>query len=107
MRKLSLALAVSLGVGLFAACSPSIDAAAKADVDHRVATLSPAGQNVDKPSNATPMPMAVGQWLTYKVLSDKGEPSFLTLQPSSWIFPRTAATWSTAPCLPAWMSSGG
>jgi hypothetical protein len=78
MRRLSIALV--LASSLATACSPSIDPAAKADIDHRVAALAPAGQNVGKPSNSTPMPMAVGQWLTYKVTSDKGEPSFLTLK---------------------------
>jgi hypothetical protein len=80
MRNLPIAVVVVL-LGVSAgACSPSIDAAAKADVDRRVSALTAGGQNVDKPSSSTPMPMAVGQWLTYKVVSDKGEPSFLTLK---------------------------
>jgi hypothetical protein len=81
MRKLPIALVATLTLGLFTGgCSPSIDAAAKADVDRRVAAMTGGGQNVDKPSSSTPMPMAVGQWLTYKVVSDKGEPSFLTMK---------------------------
>jgi hypothetical protein len=67
-------------VALATACGPSIDAAAKADVDRRVATLNGGNQTVEKPSASAPMPMAVGQWLTYKVISDKGEPSFLTMK---------------------------
>jgi hypothetical protein len=79
MRTLPIALVLTLGL-FTAACSPSIDPAAKADIDRRVAALSPAGPNVAKPSSSTPMPMAAGQWLTYKVTSDKGEPSLLTLK---------------------------
>ena len=63
MRSLlaSLALAATLTLG---ACAPSIDAAAKADIDRRVATLSSSGAAIPAPSSATPMPMAVGQWAT-------------------------------------------
>jgi hypothetical protein len=80
MRKLSIALVLAALGALGGACSPSIDAAAKADVDRRLAALSAGAQNLDKPSGRAPMPMAVGQWLTYKVVSAKGEPSFLTLK---------------------------
>jgi hypothetical protein len=79
MRTLSIAFAVTLGL-FAAACGPSIDAAAKSDVDRRIAALAPAGPTIDRPSSATPMPMAVGQWATYKFVSDKGEPSFLTMK---------------------------
>jgi hypothetical protein len=73
----SVALTASLALG---ACAPSIDPAAKADVDRRVGTLSMSGPAVPAPSSATPMPMAVGQWATYKVMSNKGEPSFITMK---------------------------
>jgi hypothetical protein len=65
---------------LLIGCGPSIDPAAKADIDRRVATLTAQGQPFGAPANATPMPMAVGQWVTYKSVNGKGEPSFLTMK---------------------------
>src|SRR5256885_15275936 len=61
-------------------CGPSIDAAARADVDQRVAALSPPARSFSAPASATPMPLAVGQWVTYKFMNQKGEPSFMTLK---------------------------
>jgi hypothetical protein len=63
-----------------AACSPSIDPAAKADIDRRVAALQAGAQGVPPPAPGLyePMPLAVGQWTQYKLTNDKGEPSFLT-----------------------------
>jgi hypothetical protein len=74
---LSTFAAISL---LITACSPSIDAAAKADVDRRVAALQAPGRSFGAPTNATPLPFAVGQWVTYKFVDGKGQPSFLTLK---------------------------
>jgi hypothetical protein len=62
------------------ACGPSIDPAAKADIDKRVSVLQ-AGTNAvpaPAPGMFAPMPFAVGQWTQYKLTNDKGEPSFLT-----------------------------
>src|SRR5215471_11388856 len=61
-----------------AACGPSIDPAAKADIDRRVAALSGGGNAVPAPSSFEPMPLAAGQWSQYKMVDDKGQPSFLT-----------------------------
>lgn len=65
---------------LIAGCGPSLDPAAKADVDRRVAALAPPAQSFTAPTSPTPMPMAAGQWVTYKFLNQAGEPSFLTLK---------------------------
>ncbi|MBC8132626.1 MAG: hypothetical protein H7X95_06565 [Deltaproteobacteria bacterium] len=59
-------------------CGPSIDPAAKADIDRRVAMLKPAGQNYPAPAEFTPRPFAVGQWTQHKMVDDKGHPSFMT-----------------------------
>jgi len=62
------------------ACGPSIDPAAKADIDKRVSVLQ-AGSNVvpaPAPGMYAPMPFAVGQWTQYKTTNEKGEPAFLT-----------------------------
>ena len=63
-----------------AACGPSIDPAAKADIDRRAAALQ-AGTNAfptPAPGMFAPMPFAVGQWTQYRMTDDKNQPSFLT-----------------------------
>jgi hypothetical protein len=72
-----LALTATLTLG---ACAPSIDAAAKSDVDRRMAALSMSGPAIGPPTSAAPMPLAVGQWATYKFMNQKGEPSFMTMK---------------------------
>jgi len=77
MRTLTVFFLLALSLN---ACGPSLDAAAKADVDQRVAALSAPSKAFPAPTSTTPMPMAVGQWLTYKLMNQKGEPSFLTMK---------------------------
>jgi hypothetical protein len=62
------------------ACGPSIDPAAKADIDRRVSVLQAGSNGVPAPAPGmfAPMPLAVGQWTQYKMTNDKNEPSFLT-----------------------------
>lgn len=62
------------------ACGPSIDPAAKADIDRQVAALRPGANAVPAPAPGmfAPMPFAVGQWTRYKMTNDKNEPSFIT-----------------------------
>lgn len=62
------------------ACGPSIDAAAKADIDARVSRLTPAPHVFGTPTANFPVPIAVGQWAQYKFVDDKGQPSFLTMK---------------------------
>lgn len=59
-------------------CGPSIDPAAKADIDRRIAALKPAGQSYPAPAEFVPRPLAVGQWTQHKMVDDKGQPSILT-----------------------------
>ena len=83
MRRLNLAYALTVTIvfsTLAAACGPSIDAAAKADVDRRVAALALRGQSYPAPASAAPMPFAVGHWASYKFVDDKGQPSFMTMK---------------------------
>ena len=75
-RAIALALLVTT-VGL-AACGPSIDPAVQADIDRRVAALQAGGISVPPPTTFEPMPLAVGQWSQYKLVDDRGQPSFLT-----------------------------
>jgi hypothetical protein len=70
--------ALALGAS---ACGPSIDPALKADVDRRVALLKPSGQSFPAPVTAAqPMPMAVGQWVQYRVTDEKKQPGFFTMK---------------------------
>jgi hypothetical protein len=61
-----------------AGCAPSIDPAAKADIDRRVSSLQGQGASIAAPLAFVPMPLAAGQWSQYKMINNKGEPSFLT-----------------------------
>jgi len=73
----TVAVAVALSS---AACGPSIDPAAKADIDRRVSVLQAGSTAVPAPAPGmfAPMPFAVGQWTQYKMTNDKNEPSFVT-----------------------------
>jgi hypothetical protein len=75
MGLLLCALMCALTLG---ACAPSIDAAAKADIDGRVAALQAGGATVPAAASFEPLPLAGGQWSQYKMVDDKGQPSFLT-----------------------------
>lgn len=81
MRTIALPSLFSVAVALASsACGPSIDPAAKADIDRRVAALQSNSNAVPAPPPGmfAPMPLAVGQWTQYRMLNDKNEPSFLT-----------------------------
>jgi hypothetical protein len=70
--------ALALSILTSAACGPSIDPAAKADIDGRVAALRSGGAVMPAPASFQPMPLLAGQWSQYKMTDDKGQPSFLT-----------------------------
>jgi len=72
---LLLPLVISLGAS---ACGPSIDPAAKADIDRRLSLLAPQSNAFPARPSYMPRPLAVGQWSQVKMLSEKGEPSFAT-----------------------------
>jgi hypothetical protein len=72
-----LAAALSLAT---LACGPSIDAAAKADVDRRIALLAPSETAFPATPTFAPRPLAVGQWTQTKMVDDKGQPSLMTLK---------------------------
>ena len=61
-----------------AGCGPSIDPAAKADIDGRMAALQAGGSTIPAPLSFEPMPLVGGQWSQYKMIDDQGRPSFLT-----------------------------
>src|ERR1700704_2876723 len=57
---------------------PSINAAAQADVDRRLGALQPNPRSVPPPTGPEPMPLAVGQWATFKQTDSEGKPSIVT-----------------------------
>jgi hypothetical protein len=61
-----------------AGCGPSVDPAAQADIDRRVAMLKPGAQTYPAPAAFVPRPLAVGQWTEHRMVDDKGRSSFLT-----------------------------
>jgi hypothetical protein len=61
-----------------AGCGPSINPAAKADIDGRIAALRPPTATVPAPTVFVPMALVPGQWTRHKMVDDKGQPSFLT-----------------------------
>jgi hypothetical protein len=69
------ALAVTLATF---GCAPSIDPAAKADIDRRVSALGGSGPSVGAPTAFMPMPFSPGQWTQHKMIDGKGQPSFMT-----------------------------
>ena len=60
------------------ACGPSIDKAAKADIDQRIAVLAHTGQIFPAPTALVPKPLVVGQWTQHKLVNEKGEPALVT-----------------------------
>jgi hypothetical protein len=76
------------GAGFFVACAyawgagggcgPSLDPAAKADIDQRSARIPKPSQTFPAPAEARALPLAAGQWTQYRAADDKGRPSFLT-----------------------------
>ena len=60
------------------ACAPSIDKAAKADIDQRIGVLAHTGQVFPPPTAVVPKPLAVGQWTQHKLVNEKGEPALVT-----------------------------
>jgi hypothetical protein len=70
-------MALTAAALVLAGCGPSIDPAAKADIDQRLATLKKLEASYPAPSGFVPMPIAVGQWTQHKMVND-GQPSFMT-----------------------------
>lgn len=73
-------LGAALALTLAAACGPSIDQAAKADIDRRLASLSASGQSFTPPTTFEPMPLGPGQWAEYKAIDGDGKPSFMKMK---------------------------
>lgn len=59
------------------ACGPTINQAAKSDVDKRVASLATSEEIVPAPEANTLMPLAAGQWIEQHMVDDEGRHSFV------------------------------
>lgn len=79
--KIHHALTALAGVAaiLIAGCGPAINAAAKADIDRQLVPRDSIPVVPAPDSGAfKPMPLAAGQWATFKVVDGKSPPSILT-----------------------------
>jgi hypothetical protein len=77
----TLRLVVLLSAALSALASsahPSVNSAAMADVDRRLAATPTNPRAIAAPTVAEPMPLAVGQWATFKQTDNDGKPSIVT-----------------------------
>jgi len=69
---------VLVSLACFVACGPSIDTAAKSDIDQRLSVLVHSGQTLPVPTVFAPKPLVVGQWTQHKLVNEKGEPALVT-----------------------------
>jgi hypothetical protein len=70
-------LFVVAGATAIGGCGASIDRAAKADVDRRIAAIRPPSNVVPISGSRELMPFSSGQWALYKLTKDGAAPSFL------------------------------
>ena len=75
----------ALAVGLvwlqsFAACGPTIDRAARADVDRLSATVKPKTRLVPADARPSTIPLSPGQWTAYRLTRTDGTPSFIVFK---------------------------
>lgn len=77
LRALGLgALAAALAL-VTTACGASVNDAYKRDIDRRLAGLRAADTSYPAVDGFEPMPLAAGQWIQFKFVNDKKEPSFV------------------------------
>jgi hypothetical protein len=65
-------------LGLAAACGPTVDSAAKADLDRRIAQFPVSEQTFPPPESFLPMAFVVGQWTQHLVVYGNGMRELLT-----------------------------
>jgi hypothetical protein len=71
----SLSASVAL---LAAACGPSIDPAAKADLDRRLAQVATSEETFPPSESFLPMAFVVGQWTEHRITDEKGKATLVT-----------------------------
>ena len=61
------------------ACGSSVNPALQSSIDQRVLSFKQFSDNVyEAPQTTTPLPMAVGQWASYKAMDKEGNPALMT-----------------------------
>jgi hypothetical protein len=70
--------ACALLSALAAGCGPSIDSAAKADLDRRLAELPTSEETFPPSESFLPMAFVVGQWTEHRFTDDKGRAALVT-----------------------------
>ena len=78
MRRVHPVLLIAPLLALGAACGPTVDRAAKADLDRHLASVTASEQTYPPSESFLPMAFAVGQWTRHKLVDDKGQPAFMT-----------------------------
>jgi hypothetical protein len=68
----------SIALLLLVSCGPSVNPAAKADVDAKLAAIAQQQRQVAPPQAPQQMPLAVGQWTKHKNIDQDGKPSIMT-----------------------------
>lgn len=76
-RDVNTQVALLLATAL-AACTPSINQAAKSDLDRRMVAMTPSDRQVEAPTSQAPPPLAVGQWITVRQIDKEQRPSLST-----------------------------
>jgi hypothetical protein len=61
-----------------AACGPTIDAAAKADLDRRLSQITTSEETYPPSESFSPMAFVIGQWTEHRVTDDRGRKSLVT-----------------------------
>ena len=78
MNKPGVLLVMVILGSVLSACGPSIDSAARSDIDKRIAAMVPSGAAFTPPVGLSPKALVVGQWTQHKMITEKGQPSLLT-----------------------------
>ena len=74
----SLGLLRLVGVLVLAACGPTVDPAARADLDHHLAQITTSEETFPPSESYLPMAFVIGQWTQHRITDDKGKTSLVT-----------------------------
>jgi hypothetical protein len=72
-------LLILVAAAAWLACGSSVNPAMQSSIDQRVLSFKQFSDNVyDAPQSTEPLPPAVGQWASYKVMDKEGKPALVT-----------------------------
>jgi len=78
--KIKLLLLLSVLFFTMISCGPSINLAYKKSIDSKLSAVNPSGRTVSVPTSPKIIPLAVGQWVTWKEIDQDGHPSIVTFK---------------------------